>query len=57
MPIDAQPAHDGNIKLDYHRGQHMPPIAIIVTGRTEGMTLYRSHFASCPNAANHRSKK
>ncbi len=55
IPLDAQPAHDGNIRLE-DQGRFQPPIAIIVTGRIENQTLYKSHFATCPNAANHRKK-
>jgi hypothetical protein len=56
IPLDAQPAHDGNIRLE-ERGQYVTPLAIIVTGRVEGVTLYKSHFATCPDAENFRSKR
>jgi hypothetical protein len=57
MPLDKQPAHDGNIRLDYSRGDYQPPIAIVVTGRVpDNVKLYTSHFATCPNAAQHRKR-
>jgi hypothetical protein len=57
IPIDVQPAHDGNIRLE-PQGQHAPPLAIVLTGQIENNTQrWRSHFASCPNAAQHRRTK
>lgn len=57
IPIDAQPAHDGNIRLE-ERGHMQPPLAIVLTGQIESNTQrWRSHFASCPNAAQHRRTK
>jgi hypothetical protein len=56
IPIDAQPAHDGNIRLE-DRGQFVPPLAHVLTGQIENTQRWRSHFASCPNAAQHRHTK
>ena len=53
MPVDPQPATDGNLRLE-SRGRHLPPLAVVVTGRTDGMQLFKSHFATCPKAAEHR---
>lgn len=56
MPLDADPHEDGNVVL-------MPAGAMVLTkelaeqGKKIGSTRYRSHFATCPNAARHRSPK
>lgn len=57
MPLDAEPHPDGNITLGHIGGEEC---AIVVTGaeraavQIEGRPLYRSHFATCPNADEHR---
>lgn len=58
MPVDAVPHPDGNIWL----GGREPIRAHVLTRAQhrnrgllpDGTDLYRSHFASCPNAAHHR---
>lgn len=56
IPIDVQPVHDGNIRLEQRDA--LPPLAIVLTGQIENnMQRFRSHFASCPNAAQHRRTK
>lgn len=59
MPIDALPATDGNIRLD-DRGPGRPPLAVVVA--TDQADLldsdqqrWKSHFATCPNADEHRT--
>ena len=52
MPVDAEPADDGNVML--HEG-----IAFIVRSGdlfADGELKYKSHFATCPNAKQHRRK-
>jgi hypothetical protein len=56
IPIDRQPAHDGNIRLE-DRGRFVPPIAHVLTGQIDTqLTRYRAHFSTCPDAAKHRKK-
>lgn len=56
MPIDADPHPDGNIRLDRDgKTAHM-----VTRGELEqGVTgdLYRSHFATCPHAKDHRKTR
>lgn len=61
MPIDAEPvAAGGNIRLE-ERDRPLPPLAHVV-GATIDMltdddgTRYRSHFVTCPNADEWRSR-
>lgn len=56
IPLDAQPVDDGNMTLDYSRGHDYPPLARVVSAQAppRTMILYKSHFATCPNAAAHR---
>lgn len=57
MPVDAQPSSDGNILLE-----RRPDGALIaVVSEPGGLELpglaaprYKSHFATCPNASEHR---
>lgn len=65
MPIDAEPTTDGTILLR-HRYVGEPPEAIVQTAeeraelerqaatRGEELRLFKSHFATCPNARTHR---
>lgn len=59
MPLDAEPHPEGNITLGYIGGEE---VAIVVTGaeraavQIDGRELYRSHFATCPNADQHRTR-
>lgn len=58
MPIDVSPVNDGNIVLRERLGQ--TPIAVVLTGGMFGAieqpkgARYKSHFATCPQAAQHR---
>lgn len=58
MPLDATPAdesvHAGFVLRDM--GSPEGPLAISATrAMLPGETIYTSHFATCPNAAEHRS--
>lgn len=48
IPIDADPSPDGNLIL-FGTGAH--PVPKLWTG-----DRYKSHFATCPNAAQHRKR-
>ena len=55
MPLDAEPVPDGNIQLD-SQGQ----ATYMKKGddeRWHNVVRFKSHFATCPNAATHRKKK
>ncbi len=55
IPLDAEPAPDGNIYLSTSDGvAHYPPKGWQAPA---GLRLYKSHFASCPQAAAFRRKK
>lgn len=59
-PLDITPTANGNLMIvDGHQAQDGTPIARVVTPleRTASTTLYTSHFATCPNAAQHRTPK
>lgn len=57
MPVDAEPTPDGNVLLT----DDDPPIAqVLVPGQASlftadnGAPTFTSHFATCPNADQHR---
>lgn len=52
MPLDAEPHPEGNVILDRHGVAEVHPV-----GMAPGAVRYRSHFASCSNAAAHRKTK
>ena len=55
MPVDADPVDDGNLAVDWDQGvchYLKPPDQDDYTGRR-----YTSHFATCPNAKQHRKPK
>lgn len=57
MPVDAAPAPDGNIFLSVSKATGaLSAIAIGPgTARPPGRNRYTSHFATCPNADEHRN--
>jgi hypothetical protein len=58
MPVDAEPATDGNIAVEY-RGADVKPLArVLSTSQQFGRTsLHKSHFATCPHGAEWRRRK
>jgi hypothetical protein len=56
MPLDAVPAEDGNIAL-MPAGAMVLPKETADLGQKIGARRYKSHFATCPNAAKHRKGK
>ena len=54
MPVDAEPASDGNLVI--LAGVVQPIQADLFRGIPSG-PRYISHFATCPNARKHRRKK
>lgn len=57
MPIDAQPTKGGNVLLR-PRGSDMQPLAVLLpVAKQFGHTNLRtSHFATCPQANQHRRR-
>jgi hypothetical protein len=54
LPINPEPAPDGNILLLPHERCRVVP----VEDRAATVApLFKTHFATCPNAAAHRSKR
>lgn len=62
MPLDAQPCEDGNIEIVGERETEQgsaPLVRYLKEGEGDLCLLeppprYRSHFARCPHAAEHR---
>jgi hypothetical protein len=59
MPVDAEPAADGNVIVDLAAGRGV----VIPTGALPGIRedtpdepLYKSHFATCPQASEWRRR-
>jgi hypothetical protein len=58
MPLDVEPSADGNVQLGWVGGEE---IAIVLGSpadragaQVDGIDLFVSHFATCPNASQHR---
>jgi hypothetical protein len=60
MPIDSEPHADGNVLADLNAGMGIVlsnASRAVVLEETPDEPLYRSHFATCPDAAAWRSKR
>jgi hypothetical protein len=62
IPVDATATEDGNLSVDWPRDPEFPPrvealgVGVARARRAAGESLYRTHFATCPNAAKHRKR-
>jgi hypothetical protein len=59
MPIDSDPAEDGNVIADLEQGVGVvvPAGALAqMKADTPDEPFYRSHFATCPDAARWRKR-
>ena len=58
MPVDAEPCPEGNIRLVRRKNQNggRDLLALVVQPYHE-TNLRTSHFVSCPNSKQHRSKR
>lgn len=56
MPVDPEPVSGGNLLLEALDGIDREWTAVVVQA-IPGVPMYRSHFASCPQAAEHRKRK
>lgn len=57
MPLDLEPSPTGNVQLGLVGGEEIAIVvgpADAVAAQASGEQLYLSHFATCPNAAQHR---
>lgn len=57
MPVDELPSEDGNVVLCLEEDGKGPPISRVLSkGEHVDATTarHKSHFATCPNAAQHR---
>ncbi len=58
IPIDRKPAADGNVTLERVPGGELR--ALVHAGQSAalltGQMRWRSHFASCPQASQHRRR-
>jgi hypothetical protein len=60
MPVDAEPTDDGNVSLAPGTSPRQTPTATVVGKRLQADLFgddsprYTSHFATCPQAAEHR---
>lgn len=59
MPLDPEPAENGNVLIAEVGGED---VATVLSGhelamaRAERKPLFLSHFATCPNARQHRGR-
>jgi hypothetical protein len=59
MPIDAEPAEDGNIIVSGTVTGEDTPFVTVLSPKgalAVGGPRYTSHFATCPNADSHRRR-
>jgi hypothetical protein len=54
MPVDAEPVEDGNLILEYPTLAGAPRLVRTVEA---GTGTHVSHFATCPDAAQHRRQE
>jgi hypothetical protein len=53
IPLDAEPVQGGNIELTTTTNRHG---AVVQVARIVEGGEWQSHFATCPNAAQHRRR-
>lgn len=56
IPIDPEPVIGGNIELEGLNACRFLKRDEVYEHRTAGVYVYRSHFASCPDAVQHRRR-
>ena len=55
LPVDADPVADGNVVVEGDGGEVLGPLTLAAL--PVGTLRYRSHFATCPYADEHRRGK
>lgn len=53
MPVDAEPSAGGSVVLHGDGTCTVVPLS----GKPDGVSLHKSHFATCPNAEEHRKPR
>jgi hypothetical protein len=56
MPIDADPADNGNVRLVGSAECEVVPRGDLEQARADGEVLRLSHFVTCPDAPTHRRR-
>jgi hypothetical protein len=57
MPLDAEPSERGNVRVAGNGEAHILDAVFAADARSAGVPLFLSHFATCPEAAQHRRGK
>ena len=64
MPLDPDPVPGGNVIIDREGVGQAPPVVRVLSSAGQTMIgfdaellTYVSHFATCPNAADHRRSR
>lgn len=53
MPLNPEPTEEGNVQLVNGKARVLAGFDLLHAGDA-GEPLYRAHFATCPNATEHR---
>ncbi len=56
MPVDALPDPGGNLELQHPNDPRDPPVAHVIGKARFTRDRFMSHFATCPDAAEHRKQ-
>lgn len=57
MPLDPNPHPQGNVVPQGQSITVLEPLAVVLPEPPTDRPAWRSHFATCPNAAKHRKTK
>lgn len=56
IPIDREPAEDGNVTIERQKTGDLLATVHAASFPPVGAKRWRSHFSSCPQAAQHRRR-
>ena len=56
IPLDLGPAEDGNLEVVGHQNGS-PVVRLVPLADRDGLELRRTHFATCPQADQHRRSR
>ena len=57
FPVDAEPTDTGNVRLEKGKATVLSRGQLQELSPLERGTLHLSHFATCPNARDHRTRR
>lgn len=57
IPVNPTPDPAGNLRIQRREGEDLPLARVVPPKHRFGVTLYTSHFATCPNAEKYRRPK